>query len=60
MGFYQEAAALLLVGNDVEGNECQVIASPIGLHLVFRIVKVEERHERRRVGFRGETAEQAR
>jgi hypothetical protein len=55
VGYYEDADALLLGGTDGAGNECQIVASPVGLHIVFRIVEFTERQEpRRRVGFTAE------
>jgi hypothetical protein len=51
VGYYADSEAMILVGHDVMGNECQLIASPMTLHVVFRVVNLEEPRQRNRVGF---------
>lgn len=59
VGYYADSEAMLLVGHDATGNECQLIAAPSTLHIVFRVVKLEEPRQRNRVGFMRPPDEQA-
>ncbi len=54
VGYYRDTPDLLfLVGNDVSGDECQVIAPVQSVQTVFSIITVKDRQpERRRIGFR--------
>ena len=65
IGYYLDSDnALVLAGWDLHtGHECQIIASPLTVQLVFRVVKIEEDEailERRPIGFiRGPEFKQA-
>jgi hypothetical protein len=56
VGYYRNIPDLLfLVGNDVSGDECQVIAPVQSVQMVFSIITVKDRPpERRPIGFRVE------
>ena len=56
IGYYQDSDNTLVLGgwDRLTGDECQIIASPATIHLVFRVIKIEEdeaRLERRQLGF---------
>jgi len=56
IGYYQDSDNALVLGgwDRITGDECQIIASPATIHLVFRVIKIEEdeaRLERRQLGF---------
>jgi hypothetical protein len=56
IGYYRDADdALVLAGWDMRtGQECQIIASPLTVQLVFRVVRIEEDEgipERRPIGY---------
>jgi hypothetical protein len=51
VAYYRDTEAVVLAGYDDSGNECQVIASPLTVHIIFRVVQIEEGRERKRVGF---------
>ena len=56
--YYRDTEAVILAGYDHRGNECQVIASPLTVHIIFRVVEIEEGRERKRVGFTAAPLEQ--
>jgi hypothetical protein len=60
VGYYRDVPdLLLLIGNDVSGDECQVIAPVQSVQMVFSITTVKDRPpERRRIGFSVEDAPQ--
>jgi hypothetical protein len=56
IAYYQDSDdALVLAGWDLRtGQECQIIAPPLTVHLVFRVIKIKEGEatpERRQIGF---------
>jgi hypothetical protein len=60
VGYYEDAEAMFLVGTDARtGEECQVIAPPHTVQVLFRIATVEELPERKSIGFVVERADSA-
>ncbi len=62
VGFYADSDdALLLVGVDADtGEDCQIIAPPNAVQMVFRVVNIEDsRGKRKRTGFFVATKEES-
>jgi hypothetical protein len=52
VAYYTDAEAMLLVGSEVgTDHECQVIAAPPTVQVMFRIATEEERLARKPIGF---------
>lgn len=48
---YHNPNLIMLYGRDSQGNECNVIAHMQSLHLLLRVLKIEDGKERKQIGF---------